>query len=111
MVSIMIPLNPVNFHCQGMKIPDQPLKGLWILAGTMYQVTKNEKLFNLKLFDQFHQAFMILLVRLIAEGNPLSLHELGFSQVDVRHQHGIQVREEEDPLRMKADFLTMQGCF
>ena len=54
---------------------------------------------------------MILLVRLIAEGNPLSLHELGFSQVDVRYQHGVQVREKEDPLRMKADFLTMQGCF
>ena len=94
-----------------MKIPDQPLKGLWILAGTVNQVTKDEELFNLKLFDQFHQAFMILLVRLIAEGNPLSLHELGFSQVDVRHQHGIQVWEEEGPLRMKADFLTMQGCF
>ena len=74
-------------------------------------ISKDKKFFNLKLFDQFHQAFMILLVRLIAEGNPLSLHELGFSQVDVRHQHGIQVREEEDPLRMKTDFLTMQGCF
>ena len=111
MVSIMIPLNPVNCHCQGMKIQDQPLKGLWILAGTVYQVTKNKELFNLKLFDQFHQAFMILLVRLIAEGNPLSLHELGFSKVDVRHQHGIQVREEEDPLGMKANFLTMKGCF
>ena len=111
MVSIMIPLNPVNFHWQGMKILYQPLKGLWILSGTVYQVTKDKKLFNLKLFDQFHQAFMILLVRLIAEGNPLSLHELGFSQMDVRHQHGIQVREEEDPLRMKTDFLTMQGCF
>ena len=94
-----------------MKIPNKPLKGLWILAGTVNQVTKNEELFDLKLFDQFHQAFMILLVRLIAEGNPFSLHELGFSQVDVRHQHGIQVREEEDPLRMKNDFLTMQGCF
>ena len=51
------------------------------------------------------------MVRLITEGNPLSLHKLGFSQVDVRHQHGFQVLEEEDPLRMKADFLTMQGCF
>ena len=111
MVSIMSPLNPVNFHFQGMKIPDQPLKGLWILAGTVNQVTKDEEFFNLKLFNQFHQAFMILLVRLIAEGNPLSLHELSFSQVDVRHQHRIQVREKEDPLRMKADFLTMQGCF
>ena len=54
---------------------------------------------------------MILLVRLIAEWNPLSLHELGFSQVDVRHQHGIKVREKEDPLRMNTDFLTMQDCF
>ena len=111
MVSIMISPNPVYFHCQGMKIPDQALKGLRILAGTVNQVTKDEELFNLKLFDQFHQTFMILLMRLIAEGNPLSLHELGFSQMDVRHQHGIQVREEEDPLRMKTDFLTMQGCF
>ena len=111
MVSIMIPLNPVNFHCQGMKIPNQPLKGLWILEGTVNQVTKNEKLFELKFFEHFHQAFMILLVRLIAEGNPISLHELGFSQMDVRHQHRIQVREVKDPLRMKADFLTMQGCF
>ena len=111
MVSIMIPLNPVNFHCQGMKIPDQPLKGLWILAGTVIQVSKDVEFFNLKLFAQFHQAFMILFVRLIAEGNPLSLHELGFSKMDVRHQHSIQVREEQDPLRMKTDFLTMQGCF
>ena len=69
------------------------------------------RVFNLKLFYQFLQAFIIFLVRLIAEGNPLSLHELGFSQMDVRHQHGIQGGEEEDPLRMKTDFLTMQGCF